>query len=54
MEEVVYAIRKGYLIGNHYMLEHFSDLTIDEGISSIRMTDQIIEEAYKIAGIKRP
>ena len=55
MEDVVYAIRKGYLIGNHsYAHEHFSDLTIDEGISSIRMTDQIIEEAYKIAGIKRP
>lgn len=54
-ENVAYAISKGFLIGNHsYIHTHFSDLSIDEGKESIRFTDQIIDETYKMAGIKRP
>lgn len=54
-ENVAYAISKGFLIGNHsYYHAHFSDLSIDEGKESIRLTDQIIDETYKMAGIKRP
>lgn len=54
-EDVVYAIRKGFLIGNHsYIHKHFSDLTIDEGKESIKLTDEIIDEIYNIAGVKRP
>lgn len=55
IDDAVYAIRKGFLIGNHaYIHKHFSDMTIDEGKKSIRQTDEIIDEAYKAAGIKRP
>lgn len=55
LDDVAYAIRKGFLIGNHsYSHKHFSDLTIEEAKESIQMTDDVIEEAYKIAGIERP
>ena len=54
-ENVAYAISKGFLIGNHsYNHPHFSDLSIDEGKESILLTDQIIDETYKMAGIERP
>jgi peptidoglycan/xylan/chitin deacetylase (PgdA/CDA1 family) len=54
-EDVVYAISKGFLIGSHsYIHKHFSDLSIDEGKESIKMTDDIINETYKMAGIERP
>lgn len=54
-EDVVDAIKKGFIIGNHsYVHKHFSDLSIDEGKESIRLTDQIINEAYELAGVKRP
>lgn len=53
-EDVVDAIKKGFLIGNHsYVHKHFSDMSIDEGKESIQLTDEIIDEVYEIAGIKR-
>lgn len=53
--DVAYAIRKGFLIGNHsYSHEYFSDLSIEEGKESIRRTDEIIDEIYKSCGIQRP
>lgn len=54
-DDVVYAIRKGFLIGNHsYSHEQFSKLTIDEGNESIRATDDIVDEVYRLANVKRP
>lgn len=54
-EDVAYAIGRGFLIGNHaYLHKHFSDMSIEEGKESIRLTDELIDEIYKIAGIKRP
>ncbi len=54
IEDVVYAIIKGFIIGNHsYSHKHFSDLTIDESKDSIKLADGLIEEAYKLAGITR-
>lgn len=54
IDDVAYAIKKEFLIGNHsYIHKHFSDLTIDEAKESIQMTDDAIEEAYKIADISR-
>ena len=53
-EDVVYAIRKGFLIGNHsYNHKHFSDLSIEEGKVYIKLTDEIINDAYNIADEKR-
>lgn len=55
MDSVVYAIKKGHLIGNHsYDHPHFSELTIDEAREQIVSTEVLIEEAYNKAGIKRP
>ncbi|NLY47916.1 MAG: polysaccharide deacetylase family protein [Clostridiales bacterium] len=55
MDDVVYAIKKGFLIGNHsYAHEHFSDLTIEQGVESIRKTDRIVDEVYRKAGVQRP
>lgn len=54
-EEVACAIRKGFVIGNHsYNHKHFSDLTIEEAKESIAITDDLIDEIYKISGIQRP
>lgn len=54
-EDVAYAIRKGFLIGNHsFSHKHFSDLSIEEGKDSIQKTDEIIDEVYKLSSIQRP
>ena len=50
-----YAIKHGFIIGNHsYTHPHFSDLTIDEAIKEIEMTDAVIDEIYAGAGVARP
>lgn len=54
-EDVVYAINKGFIIGNHsYEHKHFSDLSMEEGKESIKKTDKIINEIYKMSGKERP
>lgn len=51
---VIYAIKKGFVIGNHsYSHRYFSDLSIDDCKSEIQKTDEIIDELYKKSGIKR-
>lgn len=53
--DVVYAIKKGFMIGNHsYNHKHFSDTTLEEGIASIKKTDEIIEKLYNRSEIHRP
>jgi len=52
--DVINAIRKGFIIGNHsFKHRHFSDMTLEECKDSIQKTDDIIESMYKSSGINR-
>jgi peptidoglycan/xylan/chitin deacetylase (PgdA/CDA1 family) len=51
----IYAIKKGFIIGSHsYNHPHFSKLTTDECLEQIERTDEIIDDIYKKANVKRP
>ena len=51
-EDVSYAIKKGFIIGNHsYSHPHFSDLSIDECREQIQKTDATIRILYEKLGI---
>jgi peptidoglycan/xylan/chitin deacetylase (PgdA/CDA1 family) len=53
--DVIYAIKKGFIIGNHsYDHPRFSKLSLREALRQIKKTDRIIEEIYFKSGIKRP
>jgi peptidoglycan-N-acetylglucosamine deacetylase len=53
--DVIYAIKNGFVIANHsYNHCKFSKITIEEAYNQIKKTDFIIEEIYKKSGIKRP
>ncbi len=53
-EDMLYAIRNGFVIGNHgYSHTRFSDLSIEEGIEEITKTDEIITDLYKEANVPR-
>jgi len=52
---VIYAIKKGFVIGNHaYSHRHFSELSLEEARKEIKRTDEIIEEVYTAAKVSRP
>lgn len=52
---VIYAVQKGFIIGNHsYSHPTFSKLTLKKGFEQIKKTDEIIEDLYRKAGVKRP
>ncbi len=54
-EEVIYAIKKGFVIGNHsYNHPSFSEINVKESLSEIKKTDELIEEIYQKAKVKRP
>lgn len=51
----VYAIKKGFVIGNHsYNHPRFSEIPLEECFRQIRVTDELVEEAYSKARIERP
>jgi len=53
-ELAVYAIKKGFIIGNHsYNHPYFSQIKLDECFVQILKTDKIINHIYHRAGIKR-
>lgn len=53
-DDVVYAIKNGFIIGNHsYRHEHFSVINLKRIENEIAITDIIINNLYKRAGIKR-
>lgn len=53
-KEVIYAIKKGFLIGNHsYNHPHFSKIPIKKCFEEIKKTDELIESLYNKAKIKR-
>jgi peptidoglycan/xylan/chitin deacetylase (PgdA/CDA1 family) len=54
-EVVVYAIRKGFIMGNHsYDHSCFSKIPLKECFRQIEETDELIETVYEKAGIERP
>jgi peptidoglycan/xylan/chitin deacetylase (PgdA/CDA1 family) len=54
-EAALYAIARGYLIGNHsYSHPHFSQIELGACREEIRRTDAIIEALYQQAAITRP
>lgn len=54
-DAVIYAIERGFIIGNHsYSHRSFSDLTLEQCFEEIQKTDKIIDNLYKKAGVKRP
>jgi len=53
-EDVVYAIKKGYIIANHsYNHPRFSKIALEEAFEQIKKTDKIIEEIYFKSGVKQ-
>lgn len=53
-EAVRYAIKKGFVIGNHsYSHPHFSKILLEEGFDEIKETDEIIDSVYLQSGVKR-
>ena len=54
-DAAIYAIRKGFHLGNHSN-DHpaFSDLTVGECFSQIQRTDEIIDALYNDAGVCGP
>jgi len=54
-EEIIYAIKKGFIIGNHsHDHPYFSQLTLEQAKEQIKKTDVVIDEIYQKAGILRP
>jgi peptidoglycan/xylan/chitin deacetylase (PgdA/CDA1 family) len=53
-DDVVYAIQRGFVIGNHSMTHpHFSDLYLEDCYHEIGQADAIIEDIYQKAGSER-
>lgn len=53
-EDAVYAIKRGFLIGNHtYSHPHASKLSNEEEFEEIERMDKLIDEVYKKSGVKR-
>ncbi len=54
-EDLVYAIQKGFVLGNHsWSHPHFSDLTLEECQREIEITDKAIDCVYQKSQIERP
>lgn len=55
LDHVVYAINKGYLIGNHsYSHPYFSKISLEQAKEEILKTEELIQLAYEKAGTRRP
>jgi peptidoglycan/xylan/chitin deacetylase (PgdA/CDA1 family) len=53
-DEVIYAIKNGFLIGNHsYNHPNFSEISLDECYQQIKKTDDLINSFYKETNIIR-
>jgi peptidoglycan/xylan/chitin deacetylase (PgdA/CDA1 family) len=54
-EDVITAIGKGFVIGNHsYDHPHFSKIPLKDCFHQIKRTDEIIDDIYKEANVTRP
>ena len=53
-DDVIYAIKSGFIIGNHsYSHPHFSKVSLEQCLNEIKRTDEIIEKIYNDSEIKR-
>ena len=53
-EIAIYALQKGFLIGNHsYSHPAFSAISLEEGIREITRTEVILDQIYREAGVRR-
>ena len=53
-DEVVYAVRKGMIVGNHsYSHAAFSAITLEACIAEIEKCEAILERVYQDAGVER-
>lgn len=53
-EDIIYALKKGAIIGNHsYTHVDFAKVTYEQGIEEIEKTEKILDEIYKKAGVER-
>jgi peptidoglycan/xylan/chitin deacetylase (PgdA/CDA1 family) len=53
-DDAVYAIKRGFVIGNHtYTHPHASKLSNEEEFKEIERMDKLIDEVYKKSGVKR-
>lgn len=54
-KDIIYTIKKGFIIGNHTINHyHFSEQKLNTCLDEIRRMDELVEEIYKKAKIKRP
>lgn len=54
MEEGIYALKKGAIIGNHsYSHPNFEQLTLEQCINEVEKTEELINEIYQHAGVVR-
>lgn len=55
IDNVIDAIRKGFIIGNHsYNHPRFCEISINEAKNQINKTDELIDNIYKKAKVTRP
>ncbi len=53
-EEALYGLRRGMIIGNHsFSHPHFSELSLEEGIREIEACEDVLNDLYEKAGVKR-
>ncbi len=54
LDDAIYAIQKGFVLGNHGMHHNFfSDMSLQECMDSISGTDEILNNLYNKAGVDR-
>lgn len=54
-EQIVYAIKNGFLIGNHsYSHPYFSTISLTDCFNEIKKTEALLDQCYANAKIKRP
>ncbi|MBO7452607.1 MAG: polysaccharide deacetylase family protein [Clostridiales bacterium] len=54
-EPALYAISKGFVIGNHtYTHAKLNEISYEEGIEEIEKTEKLLNDLYEKAGVERP
>lgn len=54
-DQLIYVIQNGFLVGNHsYSHPYFSHIPLDECVTEIESTEELIEQCYQKAGVQRP
>ena len=54
-KQIINAIKNGFLIGNHsYTHPYFYEITLSQCFDEILLTENLINECYRLAQTKRP